>query len=78
MVAFFFIHPVHINCIRKTLFSLLPEVNTCEPNPCRNDGVCTELKNGEFECTCKKGHFGDKCQGRLGCTTSGISYVVAK
>ena len=43
---------------------MFSEENKCQPNPCQNDGICNELTNGEFECTCKKGYFGDKCQGK--------------
>ena len=70
LVHAFFAHCIS-NCIILLLTTLVKfsclyfsEENTCEPNPCQHDGICTELKSGGFECTCKKGHFGDKCQGR--------------
>lgn len=44
-------------------------IDECEPNPCRNNGTCTDLVNG-FECTCTGTGFGgndcseevDECQ----------------
>ena len=37
--------------------------SACEPNPCQNDGVCTDLGGmGAYECTCSAGFKGDDCE----------------
>ena len=36
------------------------EINECSPNPCKNDGSCTDLVNG-FSCSCVAGYNGDDC-----------------
>lgn len=33
----------------------------CDPNPCRNDGVCSEEADG-YACACLDGFFGDHCE----------------
>jgi len=33
----------------------------CSPNPCENDGVCSEGENGDALCTCEEGWTGDSC-----------------
>ena len=42
---------------------LHPEQVSCEPNPCKNFGTCTEIEKG-FECTCKKGYTGKYCSSK--------------
>lgn len=37
-----------------------PEVDDCSPNPCKNDGVCTDVGNS-FSCACKNGFGGEIC-----------------
>ena len=37
-------------------------VTVCTKNPCANDGKCTELSNGGFECQCKTEWTGKTCQ----------------
>jgi len=39
-------------------------VNTCQPNPCNNNGTCSQLNSysDEFLCTCAPGYIGDRCQ----------------
>ncbi|KAJ8248414.1 hypothetical protein GJAV_G00241780 [Gymnothorax javanicus] len=34
----------------------------CDPNPCRNDGVCEVKENGKFKCDCPKPFKGRRCQ----------------
>ena len=38
------------------------EIQPCSPNPCRHNGVCTEI-DGEYTCNCEgTGYKGDNCQ----------------
>jgi hypothetical protein len=39
-----------------------PPADPCDPDPCRNDGVCTEV-DGDFECDCgDSGYIGKRCE----------------
>ena len=40
----------------------LVNIDECEPQPCLNDGVCTDGIN-EYTCACVPGYEGDNCQG---------------
>ena len=40
------------------------EVDECQPNPCKNDGVCTNNPTGGFSCNCKEGYRGLTCIGK--------------
>ena len=35
--------------------------NDCDPNPCLNNGVCTD-EVGDFTCECADGFSGDTCE----------------
>ncbi|CAF4304153.1 unnamed protein product, partial [Adineta steineri] len=35
--------------------------NTCESNPCMNDGKCSNQGNGLFTCVCSAGYSGSDC-----------------
>ena len=37
------------------------EINNCEPNPCKNNFVCTDLID-DFMCTCQLGYTGKQCE----------------
>lgn len=38
----------------------------CRPNPCENGGTCNPGHGGKiFECMCREGFTGDKCQGKF-------------
>ena len=39
----------------------------CKPNPCKNEGVCMMLENGEFKCRCKPPFKGELCEGKMIC-----------
>ena len=43
-------------------FSIL-EIDECQPNPCKNDGACSNNPNGGFSCNCKEGFRGVVCEG---------------
>ena len=34
----------------------------CEPNPCKNGGICKNAGIGEYTCECKNGYTGRDCQ----------------
>ncbi|VDI07451.1 Hypothetical predicted protein [Mytilus galloprovincialis] len=38
-----------------------PVPNPCEPNPCNNAGICTELTANTFSCDCDPAWTGDRC-----------------
>ena len=40
--------------------TIQPTKNSCEPNPCLNDGKC-ELHEDTFKCICDDNNYGDTC-----------------
>lgn len=37
----------------------------CFPNPCKNEGLCAEVKNKEgYMCVCKEGFVGTNCESK--------------
>merc|ERR1712060_457133 len=34
----------------------------CHPNPCKNKGTCQKLKGKDYDCKCKPGWGGEKCE----------------
>ena len=38
-----------------------PEINECEPNPCKHDGTCYD-GIGEYTCVCPIGYTGVRCE----------------
>lgn len=37
----------------------------CFPNPCKNEGLCAEVKNREgYMCVCKEGFVGTNCESK--------------
>ena len=40
----------------------LTKTGVCQTFPCRNDGVCEDLGNSNFQCHCKKGFTGAFCE----------------
>ena len=35
--------------------------NQCEPNPCRNDGICQKFGTNGYVCSCKPRYIGQNC-----------------
>ena len=50
------------------------DIDECDPNPCQNDGNCTDMLNG-FSCECNSGYTGSTCSmsvcGNLPCENGG-------
>ena len=42
-------------------FIFFLDVDDCEPNPCQNDGTCTDGINS-YSCNCAHGYAGDNCE----------------
>ncbi|XP_022097022.1 delta-like protein 1 [Acanthaster planci] len=38
------------------------QTNICQPNPCRNDGICHIVSANTYRCTCREGHYGPNCE----------------
>lgn len=37
----------------------------CFPNPCKNEGLCTEVKNKDgYMCICNEGFVGKNCESK--------------
>ncbi len=45
--------------------------NPCNPNPCKNDSICTDRPDGYF-CTCKKGYEGKNCEAKTDTDKDGV------
>ena len=41
------------------------DIDDCQPNPCKNDGVCEDGANS-FTCNCAHGFIGDDCSISMG------------
>jgi hypothetical protein len=37
-------------------------MSPCDSEPCENEGMCLDLGNGTFACSCQEGFRGDTCQ----------------
>ncbi|XP_076102523.1 uncharacterized protein LOC143071810 isoform X1 [Mytilus galloprovincialis] len=49
----------------------------CSSNPCEHGGTCTDTENGGFNCQCRSGYIGTKCESRSAdddCKRSKIGY----
>ncbi len=40
------------------------DLDECDPNPCRNNGICTDLINS-YRCTCPNGFEGKNCENNV-------------
>ena len=50
-----------VACDIGPFFCILSDIDNCKPNPCENDGTCTDLID-DFKCDCKTGFSGKKCE----------------
>lgn len=59
----------YCNCPPGTTLPLcMREYNYCSPNPCLNNGNCTQVRVGaRYRCTCPSGFTGNRCQTPPGC-----------
>lgn len=56
MKAVFFI------CIfQRCIFVFGLDINDCQPQPCQNNGTCTDLVN-DYQCDCVAGFNGTNCE----------------
>ena len=46
-------------CVNDIILSA--DVNECNPNPCLNNGACTDLI-GAYTCQCATGFSGNNCE----------------
>ena len=44
-----------------TGYNCSEDIDECDPNPCHNGAVCTNLLHGSFECSCNIGWTGQLC-----------------
>jgi len=45
---------------KKTCGLCEEDTDDCEPNPCKNEGICTDGEDS-YTCACKAGYRGDNC-----------------
>ncbi|GFQ00509.1 wall-associated receptor kinase 2, partial [Phtheirospermum japonicum] len=57
--------------------AVLKDMNECANNPCGENGICTNIPGG-FNCTCKKGYFGDGTKDGRGCIANNSTFPVTK
>lgn len=49
-----------------------PDMRACTSNPCANNGTCTTMQKGHYQCTCAPGFSGENCQKKDGpCEVNG-------
>ena len=52
-----------LNCVFFLSPHFLFSVDYCNPNPCKNRGVCVVEEGKGYSCTCESGFTGFHCQG---------------
>ena len=53
---------IYLSHSRVSLFALIvTDINNCEPNPCQNDGACTDAVNN-YTCACVVPYTGTDCE----------------
>lgn len=52
--------PASVSCFVPT-YTLFVAPSVCEPNPCANNGICTETDDS-FSCRCHDGFSGNLCE----------------
>lgn len=40
-------------------------VNSCLPNPCKNDGLCVTVRGKGYQCKCRDGFNGPHCESKF-------------
>lgn len=51
----------HHQLQQQVLSFLYSDTNECHPNPCLNNGTCTDLVD-DYNCTCLQGYVGRNCE----------------
>nr|XP_006815828.1 PREDICTED: low-density lipoprotein receptor-related protein-like [Saccoglossus kowalevskii] len=55
--------------------------DSCQPNPCQNDGLCVNDSSEGYHCQCQEGHHGKHCEEEsdgIICSETKMSAVVSK
>lgn len=55
--------PLHKKLIFVCLFVFTVKTGHCHPNPCLNQGTCSEGLDGTYDCQCVPGYCGPHCKG---------------
>lgn len=54
------------SCFHIKLSLLYTDINDCQPDPCENNGTCTDLVN-DYQCDCVAGFNGTNCENSTHC-----------
>ncbi|KAK6125983.1 hypothetical protein DH2020_040291 [Rehmannia glutinosa] len=65
------------NCSEAEKLNDFAYINECANNPCGEHGICTNIP-GSFNCSCKKGYFGDGTKDGRGCIANSSASPAAK
>lgn len=50
-----------IHIFNNVIFFKYTDIDDCLPNPCKNNGTCTDLVN-DYQCDCVAGFNGNNCE----------------